>query len=143
MESFSVNRIVIFGSCLVSFGTVGTKFNTLNSNSIQFHWFVGRVPPSMFEYPNLNGFYSPKDAKSLCERDLQCGGFTYKGARNEASFVPEIYFFHYINESANYLTTEVKYSHWTTYVVGSRDYVAICGKYNFEGGRQRGTIFEG
>ena len=84
----------------------------------------------------------PKKAERLCERDLQCGGFTFKGVRNVTGFVPEIYFFHFVNESAKYLTTEIKYPHWTTYVVGSRRYVAIRATYNIEGTSQRETIYE-
>lgn len=95
-------------------------------------WYIGRVPPSSFEYPQLNGFYSPKIAKYICESDLKCGGFTYKGTKKISYIVPEIYFFHFINESANYLTTEIKYPHWSTYIVGSRDYVVIGGSYELE-----------
>ena len=45
------------------------------------------------------------------------------------SILPEVYFFHYINEESDYLTSNIKYPHWMTYIVGSRDYVAINGAY--------------
>ena len=90
----------------------------------------------------INGKYFPKYARRLCERDLQCGGFTFKGLQNETSFKPEIYFFHLVNESATYLTTEIKYPHWTTYVVGSRQYVVISGNYISERSGQGGAIYE-
>ena len=128
----------MFSSWMVIFDMVDTKFNV----KAHRRWFVGRVPPSSFEYPKLNGNYFPKHARRLCERDLQCGGFTFKGRQNEASFKQEIYFFRFVNESATYLTTEIKYPHWTTYVVGSRQYVVISGNYNFERSGQRGTIYE-
>jgi hypothetical protein len=95
--------------------------------------YIGRVPPSQdFEYSSLNGFYSPKRAKQICENDFQCAGFTFKGTRSISNIVPEVYFFHFIDENSEYLTTEIKYPHWTTYIVGSRDYVAISGTYDSE-----------
>lgn len=138
MKNFSLNEIVIFSSCMIFFDTAATKINITGRRK----WFVGRVPPSSFEYPKLNGEYLPKHAQRLCERDLQCGGFTFKGTQNETSFVPEIYFFHFVNESARYLTTDIKYPHWTTYVVGSRNYVVISGKYNSNRNSQKETIYE-
>ena len=96
----------------------------------QKRWYIGRVPPSSFEYPTLNGFYSPKEAQQICEKNLQCAGFTFKGTKKASSFVPEILFFHYIDLNAPYITTEIKYPHWTTYIVGSRDYVVLLGSYD-------------
>ena len=127
MELFSMRSIIIFTSLMFIFNRVDTTNFRIKTHR---KWFIGRVPPSSFEYPKLNGFYSPKQAKYICEKDLQCGGFTFKGALNATYFVPEIYFFHFINETANYLTTEIKYPHWTTYLVGSRDYVVISGTYS-------------
>ena len=93
-------------------------------------WFIGRAPPSHFEYPRINGFYSPKQAKAICEKDVQCGGFTFKGTKRIKYIVPEVYFFHFINESSSYLTTEVKHPHWTSYIVGSRDHIVVNGSYS-------------
>ena len=92
-------------------------------------WLIGRTPPSIFEYPGINGFYSPKQAQSICETDLQCGGFTFKGSKKIKYTIPEVYFFHFINESSSYLTTEIKYPHWTSYIVGSRDHIIVSGSY--------------
>ena len=92
-------------------------------------WYVGRTPPSSFEYSRINGFYSPKRAQTICERDQQCGGFTFKGPRIIRDYIPEVYFFHFINTSSNYLTTDIKHPHWTSYVVASRDYIIIPGSY--------------
>ena len=92
-------------------------------------WFIGRTPPSMFEYSGINGFYSPKKAQSICEEDLQCGGFTFKGSKRAMYMIPEVYFFHFINESSSYLTTEIRYPHWTSYIVGSRDHIVVSGSY--------------
>ena len=139
LELSSGMRIIILTCLMINLCTV----DAISSNKTRRKWFVGRVPPSYFEYPKLNGFYSPKQAKYICERDLQCGGFTFKGTKNGTYFVPEMYFFHFINQNADYLTTEIKYPHWTTYVVGSRDYVVIRGKYDLEGSNQTGTIHKG
>ena len=97
-------------------------------------WFIGRVPPSSFEYEQLNGFYSPKRAKYLCERDFQCGGFTFKGTTNNSTNKVEIYFFHFISDQASYLTTEIQYPHWTTYIDGNKDYIVIKGSYDADSG---------
>ena len=139
MELFSVKTTLCMTSLLVVLSRIDTKYNFKTRRK----WFVGRVPPSSFEYPKLNGFYFPKQAKYICERDLQCGGFTFKGTKRATYVVPEIYFFHFINESANYLSTEISYPHWTTYVVGSRDYVIISGEYNLNRDNQTGTTFTG
>ena len=138
MECFTLNGLVLFSSWMVIFDMVDTKFNVKRHR----RWFVGRVPPSSFEYPKLNGNYFPKHARRLCEGDFQCAGFTFKGLQNQTSFKPEIYFFHLVNESATYLTTEIKYPHWTTYVACSRQYVVISGNYNFERSGQGVTIYE-
>ena len=92
-------------------------------------WLIGRTPPSIFEYSGLNGFYSPKQAQSICETDLQCGGFTFKGSKNIKYTIPEVYFFHFINESSSYLTTDIQYPHWTSYIIGSRDHIVVSGSY--------------
>ena len=92
-------------------------------------WFIGRTPPSIFEYPRINGFYSPRQAQSICEKDIQCGGFTFKGSKKIIHTTPEVYFFHFINESSSYLTTEIRYPHWTTYIIGSRDHIVVGGSY--------------
>ena len=92
-------------------------------------WYIGRTPPSIFEYSKINGFYSPKKAQYICERDLQCGGFTFKGSKKIMHTIPEVYFFHYINERSSYLTTEIKYPHWTSYIVGPRDHIVVSGSY--------------
>ena len=92
-------------------------------------WYVGRTPPSSFEYPKINGFYSPREAQDRCEIDLQCGGFTFKGTKRIIDIVPEVYFFHFINKSSIYLTKEIHHPHWTTYVVGSRDHIIISATY--------------
>ena len=107
--------------------SIQISFSTCMVKQDVKRWFGGRTPPSSFEYPSINGFYSPKQAQIICERDIQCGGFTFKGAKNVRDIVPEVYFFHFIHETSNYLTTEIEHPHWTSYIVGSRDYIIISG----------------
>ena len=100
----------------------------MSRNNRNKAWHVGRVPPSKFEYDKLNGFYAPNRAKDLCEEDLQCGGFTFKGTRKSKD-VKEIYFFHFIYDQISSLEEYIKYPHWTTYIVPSRNYVVVSGFY--------------
>ena len=86
-------------------------------------WHIGRVPPSRFEYDKLNGYYSTKHAKQICENDPQCGGFTFKGTKQDKE-KKSVYFFHFINVEDSY----INYPHWTFYIP-NRTYVVISGKY--------------
>ena len=92
------------------------------------NWYVGRVPPSQYEYPDINGYFTPLDAKNICEDDLQCGGFTFKGTKEHLD-EREVYFFHFVREDEQSLSEYMEYPHWTTYIVGSRNYVMIPGQY--------------
>ena len=91
-------------------------------------WYVGRVPPSKFEYEKLNGFYTHSFAKKTCENDLQCGGFTFKGAI-ESRGRKEVYFFRFVPNDQASLDHYLKYPHWSTHIVQSRDYVIVFGRY--------------
>ena len=44
-------------------------------------FLVGRLSEGQFEYPHLNGWMTPRQAKQLCDEDQQCGGFTYKAMK--------------------------------------------------------------
>ena len=59
----------------------------------------------------------------VCEEDLQCGGFTFKGSK-DAQLKYDMYFFHYINEK-EMMKNSVRFSHWSTYVVESRSFVIL------------------
>ena len=91
-------------------------------------WHVGRVPPSKFEYGKLNGFYSAEMAQKICNSDIRCGGFTFKGTKTNGG-VKEIYFFHVVYDDTSSLQEYIKYPHWTTYIVTSRDYIVLPGEY--------------
>ena len=60
----------------------------------KFH--AGRIRPGKFEYPKLNGWMLVDKAVNLCEADLACGGFTFKGSYYTRDELMEIYFFHII-----------------------------------------------
>ena len=124
MDSNLIVCLILIHSILLLKKTIASQ----NITKLRKSWFIGRTPPSSFEYSKLNGFYSPKEAKNICEGDIQCGGFTFKGTKRIKSIIPEVYFFHYINEKSDYLTKNIKYPHWTTYIVGSRDYIVINGQ---------------
>ena len=89
------------------------------------NWFIGRVPPGRFEYPQNNGWMLPHKAAKLCEYDIQCGGFTFKGSKDIVRNY-EIYFFHYIDVKA-FAPKEVLYPHWTSYIICSRKFVMLNG----------------
>ena len=91
-------------------------------------WCVGRVPPSRFEYDKINGFYTSSQARKLCENDIQCGGFTFKGTKQGAD-KKEIYFFRFVADDQISLGDYLKYPHWSTYIVSSRDFVIVRGRY--------------
>ena len=92
------------------------------------NWYVGRVPPLHFEYPYINGYFTPLNAMHTCENDLQCGGFTFKGSK-EHEDEREIYFFHFVRDDEQSLREYMEYPHWTTFIVGSRNYVIVPGHY--------------
>ena len=40
---------------------------------------IGRIPPGNFEYPELSGHMSIREAVMNCENDVTCAGFTFEG----------------------------------------------------------------
>lgn len=68
--------------CLILF--ISLFGNSLADKSVQKtkrknKFYIGRVPPGRFEYPKLNGLYKLKTAVKVCDQDLSCGGFTFRG----------------------------------------------------------------
>lgn len=81
-------------------------------------FLFGRVPPGQFEYSELNGEYSPKEAARVCEANLACGGFTFKGPPNSPKKEFEMFFFHYVRpEVFEKRFSEEQSFHWSSYVV--------------------------
>ena len=75
-------------------------------------FYAGRISPGKFEYPKLNGWMLVDEARIICENDLACGGFTFKGSYKTLTLPMEMYFFHIVPEK-----TGRNYFYWSTYEV--------------------------
>ena len=82
-------------------------------------FYAGRIKPGKYEYPKLNGWMLVEEAKEKCEKDLACGGFTFKGSYKTLTRPMEMYFFHIVPQN-----TGVDYFYWSTYEV-DRKYVKL------------------
>ena len=78
-------------------------------------FYAGRIKPGKFEYPGLNGWMIVEKAQTICENDLACGGFTFKGSYKTLNHEMEIYFFHVVSNN-----TDLKYFYWSTYNVNRK-----------------------
>lgn len=97
------------------------------THSLKPGFFVGRLAPSaVYEYPVLNGFFRPQEAKDLCEADLECGGFTFRGAKTSQQ-KQRVYFYRLVPKI---LKQEVP--QWSSYRV-NRGFVAVQGKGELDG----------
>ena len=86
-------------------------------------FLIGRIPPGSFEYPELNGYFSPKKSVRICESDPACGGFTFKGTPKISNQVFEVYFFHFVPKDLFEKSSKIdQFYHWTSYRVQSRKY---------------------
>ena len=56
-----------------------------STETVKSGFSVGRISEGQFEYSQLNGWMTPRRARSLCENNSQCGGFTYKVKQLSAS----------------------------------------------------------
>ena len=111
------------------------KSKILNHSS----WHVGRVPPSKFEYGKLNGFYLLETAQKICNTDIRCGGFTFKGTKTNGE-AKEIYFFHVVYDDTSSLKEYMRYPHWKIYIVTSGDFIVLSGHYFAESGNESSGI---
>ena len=110
--------------CCLALQTLAKKVSKKNENKHNF--LIGRIPPGYFEYPVLNGYFSPKEAAKVCEADTACGGFTFKGVVNSPKKVFEVYFFHYVpKELFNISNANDQSFHWTSYIVKSRNFIEL------------------
>ena len=82
-------------------------------------FYAGRIKPGKFEYPELNGWMLVEEAKTKCENDLACGGFTFKGSYKTLNRLMEIYFFHIIPDDK-----VDNYFYWSTYKA-NRNFVKL------------------
>ena len=109
--------------CLID-ATLTKKQSKKNVKKLNF--LFGRIPPGYFEYPVLNGYFSPKEAAKVCEADTACGGFTFKGVVNSPKKVFEVYFFHYVpKELFEKSQCRNQSFHWTSYIVQARNFTEL------------------
>ena len=92
------------------------------TEKVKTKFTFGRIPPGSFEYSELNGFYSPKKAVTICEGDPACGGFTFKGTPNLSKRKYEIFFFHFVASDVFDDKSKVQYYYWTSYLVKNRQF---------------------
>ena len=122
MEKLFVALLILLSIGVTSSKKDGKKISTKNK------FLVGRIPPGRFEYPALNGYYSPKQAAKVCESDPACGGFTFKGTTKVPGLEFETYFFHFVpGEWFGLNATIEQYFHWTSYRVKSRNFSVLKG----------------
>ena len=87
-------------------------------------FMVGRLREGQYEYPRLNGWMTPQRARSRCEKDLTCGGFTYKGfITNDQTQKFKIFFFHLV---LNY-EDDLENWNWVTYKA-KREFLVFANK---------------
>ena len=67
---------ILFSFCLTASLTIIS--GDVYIKSAQSGFFVGQVSEGQFEYSDLNGWMTPREAAKICEKDKKCGGFTYK-----------------------------------------------------------------
>ena len=76
--------------------------------------------------------YTAKEAKELCENDLQCAGLTFKGAFAEDDLKFFVYFFHFVSDSTyEKVKSGRNHLHWSTYRT-KRGFVALQGDFGME-----------
>ena len=87
-------------------------------------FLVGRLREGQYEHPALNGWMTPHRARTRCERDKTCGGFTYKGfITNDHTQKFKIFFFHLV---LNYEDGPEVWN-WVTYKA-ERDHIVFVNK---------------
>lgn len=95
----------------------------------QHGFLVGQIPLGRFEYPGLDGILKPVQAQIICENDLECAGFTFKGAKTGLDIPHPIIFFRYVSDktfSEIGTSNNPKTFLWTSYRV-KRAFVIVAG----------------
>ncbi|XP_023337022.1 uncharacterized protein LOC111708023 isoform X2 [Eurytemora carolleeae] len=97
----------------------------INSQTGYSGFYTGRIKEGMFEYSDLNGLMTAEEGATLCEEDLQCAGFTFRGVYS-VDVPHELYFFHYVS-TIHFSQKNPHFWGWTSYRV-NRDYILMRGK---------------
>ena len=126
-KNYSTLKSVFLFIVVCCFVVDVSRCKEVKKKSVRKYKFIfGRIPPGSFEYPKLNGFYTPKTAVHVCEADPACGGFTFKGTPSIPKQVFEVYFFHFVpKELFEEESKHDQYFHWTSYQVQSRKFVEL------------------
>jgi hypothetical protein len=99
------------------------KSSTKKKNGLT-GFIVGRLNPDPgFELNRLNGFYTPDEAANLCERNVECAGFTFRGSKG-ASQKFGVKFFRFVGQKTFEEAKKGGNWIWTSYRV-KRSFVAI------------------
>lgn len=118
---------LVFSSFLVlTYGSEDQKKKKSKKVPKTHGFFVGQIPLGRFEYPELNTLLKPNQAQIICENDLECAGFTFKGPKNHLDIPHPITFFRFVSEST-FTETKRANLHWTSYRV-KRNFVIVAGK---------------
>lgn len=101
------------------------KVAPLSAKKSTGNFFVGKLSATStnLEYEALDGQMTPKKAQSLCDQDLSCAGFTYKGAKGHGQKF-QMKFFRYISKSGVEAAKKSPDWTWTSYRV-ARPYVLL------------------
>jgi hypothetical protein len=81
---------------------------------------------------DLNGLFRPKISVKICESDISCGGFTFKGTASSSGKQKfQTNFFHFFQEEffGKNNKKRKQFYHWTSYKVRSRKFVKLPKKY--------------
>ena len=87
-------------------------------------FIAGRLNPDpALELSRINGFYTPEEASTLCEKNLECAGFTFRGSKNVGQKF-RTYFFRFVGQKSFEDAKRAGNWIWTSYRV-RRPFVAI------------------
>ena len=126
LQFFSKMKLLTTLSFILFLFDASLSKKVLKKTDKKQNFLYGRIPPGSFEYPVLNGYYSPKEAAKVCEADTACGGFTFKGVVNSPKNEFEVYFFHYVpKELFDKSQCGNQSFHWTSYIVQARNFTEL------------------
>ena len=87
-------------------------------------FIVGRLNPEHgLELSQFNGYYSPDEASAFCERNIECAGFTFRGAKGVSQKF-RVKFFRFVSPKTFEDAKKGGNWIWTSYRV-KRSFVAI------------------
>lgn len=88
-------------------------------------FYPGKVHFGQFEYAKLNGWMTPMKAIDICEANLACGGFTFRGP-NISNLLVYVHFVHFIYPDGIDIVNSEGLK-WSTYRA-TKKYIVLPGK---------------